>query len=247
EGSEAEISKVFETVCLQIRDAVAGLLIRLAEEYHRDTPLESCFDHRHVEVLSRNKERDGFIPLEVLHLRHRLYRGGWSAGLRRELVTRPRAVGALLYDPDSDKVVLVRQFRTGMIDEPERPWLLEIVAGLVAAGEAPIDVVQRETLEETNCLVSRILPIFEYFNSPGWNNEKVSLYCAQLDSSTAEGVHGLNEEHEDILVVVLTVDEAIKAVRNGTINNAMSIIALQWLELNREWVRTQWTARENHR
>jgi ADP-ribose pyrophosphatase len=84
------------------------------------------------------------------------------------------------------------------------------------------------------------LPICEYYNSPGWSSEKVSLFCAQVDAARAHGVHGLDEEHEDILVVVITLAEAIAAVKTGLIHNAMTIIAIQWLELNSDRVRSLW-------
>ncbi len=191
------------------------------------------FDQQDVEILSRQRLCTGFITVDELRLKHRLFAGGWSAEMRRELAVRDTAVGVLLYDPAKDKVVLVKQFRTGLIDSGQSPWMLEVVAGMVASGEAPIDVVQRETKEETDCLVENILPICEYYNSPGWSSEKVALFCARVNSDVAKGIHGLDEEHEDILVVVMTVDEALSAVKTGQISNAMTLIALQWLALNR--------------
>jgi len=52
-------------------------------------------------------------------------------------------------------------------------------------------------------------------------------------------VFGLDKEHEDIRTVIVPRDQAELAVRNGTINNAMSIIALQWLSLNLDRVKAQ--------
>jgi ADP-ribose pyrophosphatase len=53
-----------------------------------------------------------------------------------------------------------------------------------------------------------------------------------VDSSTAGGIHGLYHENEDIRVLVYDQEEAFEMVRSGVINNALGIIALQWLELN---------------
>ena len=68
----------------------------------------------------------------------------------------------------------------------------------------------------------------------------MTLFCGKIDASNTGGVHGLAEEHEDIEVVVLSYNEAQDAVRSGVINNAMSIIALQWLALNKKSLLNAW-------
>lgn len=241
-GSDREIDAVFERVCLQIRDAVAALL----REWVLDGLQEArgdVYTQADVQVSSRSTDRQGFIPVDVIHLRHRLFAGGWSDQIRRELAVRNPAVGVLLYDPDRDAVVMVRQFRTGALAGAQSPWLLEIVAGIAADGETAAEVVRREALEEANCRITDLLPVHDYFSSPGWTNEKASIFCARVDAGQTGGVHGLDEEHEDILVVTLPFDEAVAALHAGSINNAMSIIALQWLQLNRESVRSGWRKR----
>ena len=52
---------------------------------------------------------------------------------------------------------------------------------------------------------------------------------------------GLPEEGEDIRVQVMPLEDALAAVRDGRIDNAASIIALQWLALNRDEVRGMWS------
>jgi len=170
--------------------------------------------------------------VDVIHLKHRLFAGGWSETMRRELAIRPAAVGVLLYDPVQESLVMVKQFRTGVIDSEESPWLLEIVAGLADPDETPLEVVKREAREEANCEISDAVHICEYFNSPGWCNEKINLYCAVVDSASLQGIHGLDDEHEDILIVTVPLPDAVKMIETGEINNAMSIIAIQWLQLN---------------
>jgi ADP-ribose pyrophosphatase len=56
---------------------------------------------------------------------------------------------------------------------------------------------------------------------------------AEVDSSGAGGIHGLAEENEDIRVVVVPRAVAIAAIEQGLINNAMAIIALQWLQIRK--------------
>ena len=81
----------------------------------------------------------------------------------------------------------------------------------------------------------------KYFPSPGGSDEFVHLYLGRCDSKGAGGLHGLAEEAEDIRVKVWSFEDALQAVRDGQICNAPSIIALQWLALNREEVRGLWS------
>jgi ADP-ribose pyrophosphatase len=160
--------------------------------------------------------------------------------MTRELLLRPRAVGVLLFDPVQQQVVLVRQIRVGMLDEGQHPWLLELVAGMVESGEEPIEVAARESLEEANTKPQDLLQICEYYNSPGISNERITLFCGRVDATQAGGIFGLDAEHEDIEVVVLSLADALAKVASGEINNAMSIIALQWLQLNQPMLEESW-------
>ena len=163
--------------------------------------LESNFEKQDFEVVSREKCYDGFLKLDLLRLRYRLFDGGWSEVLQRELLVKDQAVGILLFDPDRDEIVLVRQFRVGIIDENQSPWLLELVAGMVGDGEQLEQVAMREAGEESNCTPTDLIKMCDYYNSPGASNEKVTLFCGRVDAEGAKGVFGLAEEHEDIEVV----------------------------------------------
>lgn len=202
--------------------------------------LHSQFGHEHVNVLSRKPSHAGYLRVDELVLRHRLFAGGDSKPIRRELIVRPRGVGVLLYDPLRREAVLVRQFRVGMIDEPRSPWMLELVAGMVDEGEEPMQVARRESHEESGMEPVSVVEICDYYNSPGVGNEHISLYCGRVDSSTAGGIHGLDEEHEDIEVVVIPYDDLVGAVEDGLINNAMTIIAVQWLQIHHDQLLRLW-------
>ena len=193
-----------------------------------------------IEVDHRETLFDSFLRVDRLKLRHSLFAGGWSELMTRELLLRPRAVGVLLFDPVRQQVVLVRQIRVGMLDEGQHPWLLELVAGMVESGEEPIEVAARESLEEANTKPQDLLQICEYYNSPGISNERITLFCGRVDATQAGGIFGLDAEHEDIEVVVLSLADALTKVASGEINNAMSIIALQWLQLNQPMLEESW-------
>jgi ADP-ribose pyrophosphatase len=195
---------------------------------------------KQYKILKEDLIHDGFFRLKRLALKHTLYEGGWSPELDRELFRRGNCVAVLPYDPVADQVVLVEQFRVGAILDKPVPWLLEIVAGAIEAGERPVDVVHREAREEAGCEVLDLIKISEFYTSPGASSEKLSLYCGRVDAGNVGGVCGLQSEHEDILVSAVAFDEAMQKLQNGEIDSATPIIALQWLALNRDWLREKW-------
>lgn len=186
------------------------------------------------EVSEETLVYEGFFKMSRLHLRHTLFSGGWSKDLIRELFHRGSCVAVLLYDPAMDAVVLIEQFRVGALNFKAVPWLLEIVAGAVEQGESHQQVAHREALEEAGCQITHLLKISEFFTTPGAFGEKITLFCGIVDASRAGGVHGLEEEDEDIRVEVVSYDQAWGMLENGSIDSAIPIIALQWLAMNRE-------------
>jgi len=193
-----------------------------------------------VEVVEREACFRGFYQLDRLHLRHRLFAGGMGKLINRELFVRHDAVCVLPYDPQRDCVVLIEQFRVGALDKSVNPWLIELVAGLIDRDEQPEEVARREAVEEAGLELAELWPLTQYYPSPGGSDERVHLYVGRCDSRGAGGVHGLEEEGEDIRVLVWSLDEALTALDDGRIDNAASIIALQWLALNRDKVRERW-------
>ena len=193
-----------------------------------------------VEVVEREACFRGFYQLDRLHLRHRLFAGGMGKLINRERFVRHDAVCVLPYDPQRDCVVLIEQFRVGALDKSVNPWLIELVAGLIDKDEQPEEVARREAVEEAGLELAELWPLTQYYPSPGGSDERVHLYVGRCDSRGAGGVHGLEEEGEDIRVLVWSLDEALAALDDGRIDNAASIIALQWLALNRDKVRERW-------
>lgn len=207
------------------------------------TPLPE-FGAQDLEVVQRTPGYRGFFAIDKVILKHRLYAGGWSPPFTRELFLRDPAAGVLLYDPDRDQLVLVEQFRIGALQDAENqgssPWLLEVVAGIMAPEESAAQLTRREAKEEAGCDIQDMVHITDYYNSPGGSNERISLYCGRVDASNAGGIHGLEEENEDIRALVLSFEEAWQALQDGRMNNAMAIIAMQWLYINRVSLQQKW-------
>ena len=203
-----------------------------------------------VDVIERTTEFQGYFRLDHYSLKHRLFEGGWSGEMSREIFDRGHAVAVLPYDPDLDRVVLIEQFRpgayaslaSGWFDEDASPWLIECVAGIIEEGETPEAVARREIIEETGLEISQIIATNHYLVSPGGTSESVFSFCGRVDASNAEGVYGISEEHENIRVFNVPVADAFQLLDQGRIINAMTIIALQWLRANLERVKNEWGA-----
>ena len=193
-----------------------------------------------VELLDKSERYSGFFRINRYRLRHRLFAGGWSGAIEREVFERGHAVGVLPYDPVADSVVLIEQFRIGALVAGMSPWLIEVVAGIVEEGETPEEVARRETQEEAGLEIQALMPMCRYLVSPGGSSESVRLYCGRVDSRGAGGIHGLAEEHEDIRVDRVAYGEAMRLLEEGRVTNSVSLIALQWLALHRDRVRAAW-------
>ena len=195
---------------------------------------------KQVEILDKETIYQGFFRVEKYRLKHSLYGGGWSAEITRELFMRGSCVAVLLYDPQADKVVLIEQFRTGAILNPDKAWLVEIVAGAIEEGESAKEVAYRESMEEAGCEIQQLMVINEFYTTPGGSSEWITLFCGKVDSTQVGGVHGLDHEDEDIWVRAVDFDEVFLMLENGEIESAIPIIAIQWLALNRQKLKQTW-------
>jgi ADP-ribose pyrophosphatase len=200
----------------------------------------SRFGRQDVDIIERERVFDGYFKVDRYHLRHRLIQGGWSPILSREVFERGHAVGVLPYDPAQDKVVLIEQIRIGALAAGWGPWMVEIVAGIIDPGEALEDVAMRETQEECGAAVTDLIPVARYMPSPGAVSETVHVFCGRIESGTLPAIAGRPEEGEDIKVSAVPWTIAYERLTHGEFNNGLTIIALQWLALNRERLRTDW-------
>lgn len=202
--------------------------------------LPVTFAKNDVEIIARETLYSGFFSMDLYRFRHRLFNGEMSGEIRREIFERGHAAVLLPFDPVRDEVVLVEQIRIAAYDVSESPWLLEMVAGMIEEGESVEDVARREALEEAGLAVGRTKPVLSYLASPGGTSERLSIMVGEVDATTAEGIHGLADENEDIRVHVVSREQAYQWVEEGKIDNAASVIALQWLQLHYQTLRNEW-------
>lgn len=188
------------------------------------------YTSKDVEVTSRESLFRGFIQVEKVSLRHRLFnQSEYTHVLQRELIHRPEAAGVLLYNDQRQQFALIEQFRVGAINDSYSPWQLEIIAGVLDGDETPESCIRRETLEESGCMINHVQHLFSFYPSAGACSEVFHLYVAETDLPTEGGVFGMPDEGENILLHLFDYSEISTLLSQGRLRNAPVIMALQWL------------------
>ncbi|HDR1021071.1 TPA: ADP-ribose diphosphatase [Pasteurella multocida] len=192
------------------------------------------FSQQDIEILKEETLYKGFFKLKRVHFKHKLFAGGESGVVTRELLVKGAASAVIAYDPIKDAVILVEQVRIGAYQpqSSQSPWLLELIAGMVEEGEKPEEVALRESEEEAGVQVTDLQHCLSVWDSPGGVIERIHLFVGKVDSTQAKGIHGLAEENEDIRVHVVSREKAYQWVNEGKIDNGIAVLGLQWLQLN---------------
>ena len=226
-------------------------------QFKSDALHKPRFGKNDIEIIEQKDVYQGFHRITKIRLRHRLYGGGWSEVIEREVSAKGSAASVVVYDPELDAVCLVEQFRAATLDvnstkstkdnaseATSSPWSLEIVAGMIdKESESPDEVVLRELQEEAGLSPRYIEEITSYWVSPGGSSARMHIFIALCDLSNAGGIYGLDEEHEDILAVVVPRKTVYQSSLAGHSSNAATLIGLQWLTINRERMYHIWHSR----
>jgi ADP-ribose pyrophosphatase len=203
-------------------------------------PLQLTFGAQDVRILDDQTVWSGHYAMRRVTLQHKRFAGGWSDPVVRELFERGDAVAVLPYDPVTDSLVMIEQFRPGAMRNDDSPWMLELIAGVVEAGESDLEVAHREAMEEAACVLSELVPIATVFPSAGACTEQVRVFCGRVSSASIGGLHGVADEDEDILVHSIARMDALQMVRDDRIPNGHTLIALQWLQIHGAALRERW-------
>lgn len=151
----------------------------------------------------------------------------------REAYDRGNGATILLYNRDTQTVILTRQFRLPTyVNGNHTGMLIEACAGLLDK-DNPEDCIRRETEEETGYKVKDVRKIFEAYMSPGSVTEILYFFIAEYskEMKVAEG-GGLEEEDEDIEVMEVNIDQALRMIQSGEIKDAKTIMLLQYVRLH---------------
>ncbi|MFD2207457.1 NUDIX domain-containing protein [Kiloniella antarctica] len=193
-----------------------------------------------IEVIEKSTPFKGYFQVDTYRFRHSLFEGGLSQEITREIFERGHAAAVLLFDAKTDEVILIEQFRPGAYAAGMAPWLIEVVAGIIEPDENAEDLAQREAMEESGCKIGRLEKIGTFLMTPGGSSETIALFCGEILSQEIKDTYGLDHEGEDIRTHRIKASESYKLMNTGKVTNAITAIALQWLELNNERIRTKW-------
>lgn len=193
------------------------------------------------EIVAHENLFQGFFRVERYHIRHERFDGSWSNRFTREVFHRSKQVaGVLLFDPQQDKIVMIEQFRAGLLSSGDYPWMMELVMGMVDDNETPEQAARREAKEESGCDVTDIQSIATYYSSPGATSENICLFIGRTQAPPDGGLHGLPEENEDIRVHVMDAAHAIGLIYANKIRDAQTMVALQWFAMHHTELRSRW-------
>lgn len=196
-----------------------------------------------VELNTENKLY-GSNVLDVTEktVKFRMFNGDWSSVIKRTCVIRKGAAAVLLYCVEEDKVIMVEQFRAAALSKVDSPWILEPVAGMIEDGDDAKKTVYREAQEEAGCKILDLVPICNYLASPGVSTEVTALFCGRVANYEDGGLHGLEQEHEDIKVHAFSYDQSVDILHSSKEKPlaVSTILSLQWFLLNRNELLKKW-------
>jgi len=182
-------------------------------------------------IINKKNLYSGFFSLNKFEFIHQKHDGGWTDTVGREIFSGAHVATLLPYDPIKKEIILIQQFRAGVLSRYDENYLFEIVAGIIDDGENPEDTAIRECFEETGCEVKKIHSVQSYFPAPGSSESYYHLYLGEIQAFDGERIRGLEEENEDILVKSFKIDEVRQMLKEKKIMNGLTLVALQWFFL----------------
>jgi ADP-ribose pyrophosphatase len=182
-------------------------------------------------IINKKNLYSGFFSLNKYEFTHKKHDGEWTGTVDREVFSGAHVSTLLPYDPIKKKIILIQQFRAGVLSRYDEDYLYEIVAGIIDEGENPKETAIRECFEETGCEVKKIHPIQSYFPAPGSSESYYHLYLGEIQAFDGERIRGLEKENEDILVKSFKIDEVRQMLKEKKIINGLTLVALQWFFL----------------
>jgi len=188
-------------------------------------------ENENVKILNTEILSNNWYTLRKVTFTRKLSDGSWQQQ-SREAYDRGNGATILLYNKAQKTVILTRQFRLPtFVNGNPSGMLIEACAGLLDKENAE-DCIKRETEEETGYKISDVRKIFELYMSPGSVTEILYFFIAEYskDMKVNEG-GGAEHEQENIEVLELPFQTAVQMMESGEIQDAKTIILLQYLQL----------------
>ena len=178
------------------------------------------------QITDKKRVYQGFFGMDLYTVRLDRFDGG-RMQVQRENMERGDAAAILLYDPAVDEVLLLEQFRIGPAARCDNPWLTEIVAGMIDAGETAEQAVVREAQEEAGFTPFDVRFLGRYYTTPGACSERIDLFLGMVDKRKPVGAGGgCAAEHEDIRVFWVSRRQAMQMLAEGKIASGAPMLAL---------------------
>lgn len=192
--------------------------------FYDDSNKKKDRDHK-----KRIFKRNSFEIYET-KLSYQRFDGRSTPIISRLSFERGDSVAALVFNLDTQKILLVKQFKYPTYKEGPG-WITEVVAGAVKPVENHEAAIKREIYEEIGYTVKKIKKIAEFYVSPGGSSERIMLYSAAVVNQDKTGSGGGSpNENEDILTEELPLKELDAYLSKGFVQDAKTLIALQWLQ-----------------
>lgn len=197
-----------------------------------------CRTMRKVEIRDKHIVFDDVFKIQDATLCFQKFNGQMSEPVRRLVFERGDSAAALLFNRDTQKILLINQFRYPTYEKGQG-WLYEVVAGVIDANEQPEESIRREIREEIGYEANALTHIASFYVSPGGTSERIILFYGEVgDADRVSAGGGLASEHEDIQLVELTLPDLWRALENGDIVDAKTLIAAQWLQQRKQGTTT---------
>lgn len=185
-----------------------------------------------VQVIEEKVLSNNWYVLKKITFNYKNKSGEWQIQTR-EAYDRGNGAVILLYNTDSQTVVLTEQFRMPTyINGNTTGMLIEACAGLLDK-DNPEDCIRRETEEETGYRIGEVKKVFEAYMSPGSVTEILYFFVAAYnkDMKVNEG-GGAEHEQENIEVLEIPFKKALEMIETGEIKDAKTIMLLQYAQIN---------------
>lgn len=170
---------------------------------------------------------DDFFKVDEVWVRRRNQHGELSDPQRILSLERGHSVAVLLHNLDTDRVILVNQFRYPA--HADGGWITETVAGMLDDHEAPEHAARREAFEETGYRLDELRHVATFYTSPGGSSERIYLYLAEVTNASRIGAGGgLADQGEDISLREYTPGDLARAIATGELKDAKTLVAGLW-------------------
>jgi nudix-type nucleoside diphosphatase (YffH/AdpP family) len=193
-----------------------------------------------IDVRSWGALTGQFFKAGDVQVKHRQFSGTTSDTLKREFFIGTDASILLPYDPATDHVLLVEQFRIGPLARGDQnPRSLEPIAGMIDAGETPEDTAHREALEEAALDNLQLEKMFAVYASPGNATDYFHCFLGLCDlPKPQQYTGGLESEAEDLRLHIIPFADAMDLITTGEAQVAPLVAMLLWLDRNRARLRS---------